>query len=233
MENKIINKDQLINLVIVDNKNYNIQVNENIDITINVVFENKKDVNNTLQIEVLKNAKVHINNIDITTSNTNVQYNINLKEQQALVNFNNIVISNNKKSIYKIHMNNQAENSKANIFQKAICKNNGYSLLEAIGKIDENCKNTENFQESRILLLDNSSYAQTSPLLLINNNEVLAGHKASISRVDEEQMYYLQTRAISKKESEKLLVKAFLKEVTDQIKIDDEKLQTIIDEVLI
>lgn len=86
--------------------------------------------------------------------------------------------------------------------------------LELIGKIQvtKKARGTETFLRQKVLLLGEGARAITKPELEIETQEVKAGHAASIGQVDEEQLFYLMSRGLSKKEATKLLVEAFLHE---------------------
>jgi Fe-S cluster assembly scaffold protein SufB len=84
--------------------------------------------------------------------------------------------------------------------------------LEAKGllKIAKNVTDVDVFLRYKVLLLGKNSWATVNPELEIESNDVKAGHAASIGRVDEEQIFYLMSRGISRNESVKLIVEAFL-----------------------
>ena len=65
----------------------------------------------------------------------------------------------------------------------------------------------------KLLMLDNKSSAVAEPELEIKNNEVKASHSASVGRIDEEQLFYLESRGVEKHDAEKLIIKGFLGEV--------------------
>jgi len=143
---------------------------------------------------------------------------INLEEEHAIANVKVISIAQkNTYSSYNVIVNNNAPFTKGDIWQKAVVKTGGQNKFDATGYIKEACEKAENFQESRVLLLDDASRGDASPLLLINHHDVLAGHAASVSRVNEEELFYLQTRGITKEEAEKLMTIAFIKPLIDEI----------------
>ena len=86
--------------------------------------------------------------------------------------------------------------------------------LEARGliKITKNVKNIDVFLRYKVLMLGKNSEATVMPQLEIESDEVKAGHAASIGRVDEEQVFYLMSRGLKRKEAVKLIVEAFLNE---------------------
>ncbi|MEG0475110.1 MAG: SufD family Fe-S cluster assembly protein, partial [Carnobacterium sp.] len=69
-----------------------------------------------------------------------------------------------------------------------------------------------------------------NPILLIDENDVTAGHAASVGRVDPEEMYYLMSRGIPKEEAERLVIRGFLGSVISAIPLKatrDELVETI------
>ncbi len=103
-------------------------------------------------------------------------------------------------------------NKQQHYLMKAVVEDGG--LLELYGKIKvmQTAVGTDTFLRQRVLLLGEKSRAVVVPELEIQTNEVKAGHAASIGRIDEEQLFYLMSRGLSKSEATKLLVKAFLDE---------------------
>lgn len=67
------------------------------------------------------------------------------------------------------------------------------------------------------LLMSHQAQAKTIPSLEIIANDVKAGHAASIGRVDDELMFYLETRGFDKNIAERLLVEGFLLEALDDL----------------
>ena len=65
-------------------------------------------------------------------------------------------------------------------------------------------------QESRVLMLSEKARGDANPILLIDEDDVTAGHAASVGRVDPVQLYYLMSRGISQKEAERLVIHGFL-----------------------
>ncbi len=203
----------------------NIVININEDR--NVLNVLNKGVNINMVINVYKDAKLTFNHLNINNSDCNFDITINLLESGALANFNNVSIASNNKHNYNVKIINKFEKTYGNIYQKAVCLNSGEISLLATGTIENNCNNSENFQESRVLLLDGASLGEATPVLLIDSHDVLAGHKASVSKVNDEELYYLQTRGINKEVAESLLTYAFVKPVIDNIENGEEILEEV------
>ncbi|MDR3157367.1 MAG: SufD family Fe-S cluster assembly protein [Lactobacillales bacterium] len=105
---------------------------------------------------------------------------------------------------------NSANYSKGKIVQHGVALDASKLSFTGIGEIQIGAKEAISDQESRILMLSNEACGRIDPLLLIDENEVSAGHAASIGYVDEEAIYYLMSRGIDKEKAMNLLVRGFL-----------------------
>lgn len=235
------------------NKNIKVIVKENVNCEIVEVNKTKNEQNVTkVELELEANATCYYLVIDaceemytkrdanvLTNSelklhivSLNKQYNeseilINLDGEYAKADYKLITVaSENTHNRYDVRLNNNYPNTKANIWQKAVALNGGKTEFLATGFIKKGADNAENFQESRVLLLDDAATGDASPLLLIDHYNVLAGHGASVSRVNEEELYYLQSRGIGKREAEHLMTLAFIKPLIDEM--NDEAMQEAI-----
>lgn len=103
-----------------------------------------------------------------------------------------------------------APHTKANVSLKGVATDQ--SQISFTGKIliEAGCFDTNSFLEERILLLSDQAKAQAIPELEIKCDDVRCSHAATISRLSEEQLFYLMTRGIDRKEAEKMLINGFL-----------------------
>lgn len=115
---------------------------------------------------------------------------------------------------------NRAPHTKGEIFNYGVVAKDGSNVFNGIGKIDIDGVHSLAEQETRVLLLDGAKRGDANPILLIEENEVSAGHAASVGRVSEEQLYYLMSRGIPREESEKLIILGFLEPVVEEIEIE-------------
>ena len=70
-------------------------------------------------------------------------------------------------------------------------------------------------------MLSDEARADANPILLIDEYEVQAGHAASVSRVDKDQLYYLMSRGIERTDAEKLIIGGFLGIVLSEISVKE------------
>lgn len=123
------------------------------------------------------------------------------------------------------------KDSDGQILQRGVLKDKTTSIFNAIGKIEHGATRANAEQESRVLMLSKGARGDANPILLIDEDDVTAGHAASVGRVDEFQMYYLQSRGISKEEAERLIILGFLEPVVDELPIASirKQLRTLIE----
>ncbi|MCW1927601.1 Fe-S cluster assembly protein SufD [Bhargavaea beijingensis] len=111
------------------------------------------------------------------------------------------------------------------ILQHGVMKDEASTIFNGIGKIEHGASKSDAVQESRVLMLSEKARGDANPILLIDEDDVTAGHAASVGRVDPLQLYYLMSRGISRVEAERLIVHGFLAPVVSQLPIEGVKKQ--------
>lgn len=120
-------------------------------------------------------------------------------------------------------IDNHGLHTDGEILQNGVVKDQAVLNFHAVGKIYKGAHQSASNQESRLLTLTAASHGEADPVLLIEDNDVNAGHAASIGQVNPDQLYYLQSRGLTLMEAEILLTKGFLLPVIE--KFPDEKLR--------
>ncbi|MCS4488649.1 Fe-S cluster assembly protein SufD [Streptococcus sciuri] len=110
-------------------------------------------------------------------------------------------------------------NSVGHILQHGVILERGTLTFNGIGHIIKGAKGADAQQESRVLMLSDKARSDANPILLIDENDVTAGHAASIGQVDPEDLYYLMSRGLDQKTAEQLVIRGFLGEVITEIPI--------------
>ncbi|KGX85740.1 Fe-S cluster assembly protein SufD [Pontibacillus litoralis] len=117
------------------------------------------------------------------------------------------------------------KNSEGYILQHGVMKDKASSIFNGVGKIHNGATKSNAEQESRVLMLSSDARGDANPILLIEEDDVTAGHAASVGRVDPLQLFYLMSRGISKHEAERLVIHGFLAPVVKQLPIEAVKNQ--------
>lgn len=119
------------------------------------------------------------------------------------------------------------KHSEGYILKHGVMKDHATSIFNGIGKIEHGASKSNAEQESRVLMLSDQARGDANPILLIDEDDVTAGHAASVGRVDPIQLYYLMSRGIPKIEAERLIIHGFLAPVVNNMPIEGVKKQLI------
>ncbi len=87
-------------------------------------------------------------------------------------------------------------------------------------KIEKDAQKSNAYQKNQNLLLSKSAWADSRPYLEILANDVRCTHGATVGNIDKDQLYYLQTRGLSKESATKLIVEGFCQDVLNRINDD-------------
>lgn len=129
---------------------------------------------------------------------------------------------------------NYGQHSVGHILQHGVILERGTLTFNGIGHIIRGAKGADAQQESRVLMLSDKARSDANPILLIDENEVTAGHAASIGQVDPEDMYYLMSRGLDRATAERMVIRGFLGSVITEIpvkEVRDEMVQVIEDQL--
>ena len=125
---------------------------------------------------------------------------------------------------------NHGPHTVGNIVQNGVAKDKAVLNFHAVGKTERGAYGANSQQQSRILTLSDECKGEADPVLLIEENDVNAGHAASIGKVDADDLYYLESRGLSEHDAQVLLTRGFLLPVLNQF--PDQKLrESLVDEL--
>jgi Fe-S cluster assembly protein SufD len=154
---------------------------------------------------------------------------VNLEGTGSEITLNSAaLVSQDSVISYRFNHRNRHTSGQMNNF--AVLSAGGSMTLKAIGHIEANAGTSETHQTTRVLNLKGSKKATVFPYLIIDNNDVQASHAESTGQMDDDHLYYLQSRGLSADQAIRLLVKGYLSSVTDSIQDDDLK-ALILDEI--
>ena len=183
-------------------KNNNIIIVDN-NINKEVCLFNEKYEN--INIIIKDNAFLIIDYFnDIEKLKTKV--NIEIGNKSSII-FNHSYMNKNNYEL-NIDINYKSELSSVVINIKGI-NNNGLSSINAIGKVNTN--NINNVLDEKIKIINiNNGKSICKPIMLINTSKVIANHENAIGSINEEELFYLMSKGLSKENAEKLLCKGYL-----------------------
>ena len=121
----------------------------------------------------------------------------------------------------KVGINNRVTNrglhSTGLINQRGVLLENSRLIFNGIGQIVHGAHGSKADQQNRVLMMSDKAHGDANPLLLIDENDVIAAHAASVGPVDKVQMNYLMSRGIPYDQAQRLVIRGFLGAVLDAI----------------
>ena len=145
-----------------------------------------------------------------------------------------VINASSKKQVYNYETNHKGNNSTSTMRNFVINKNGSITFMNTNGIIEKYVKGVVISQKTKGLLLDEASEISANPILTIDEYDCNASHGASIGAIDEDELYYLMSRGLTKESSEKLIIGGFVSPFLSSIKDEaiKEELYKIIDKVL-
>ncbi len=115
------------------------------------------------------------------------------------------------------------KSSEGYILTHGVMKDSASSIFNGITKIEHGATKSNGEQTERVLMLSEKARGDANPILLIDEDDVTAGHAASVGRIDPIQLFYLMSRGISKAEAERLIIHGFLGPVVNEMPLESVK----------
>ncbi|CCV63803.1 SUF system FeS cluster assembly protein [Alteracholeplasma palmae J233] len=190
-----------------------------------------------LLVAALKSTKATLNHEFIALEDTNLELlaglvsnvltaklDVAVAGKGASVNIKAIAVSSDEHDQnIDVYMKHQAPNTFGDMTNIGIANKKGRVILNGVEKIEKGMKNSNVYQTLKGIITSNEAVIEVNPILLIDEYDIKAGHAATVGKLEEESLYYLMSRGLSKIDAEKLIINGFLQPVINEI--DDEELK--------
>lgn len=113
-----------------------------------------------------------------------------------------------------------APNTTGQIISKSISKGGGRASYRGLVRVEKGAKNSKCNVVCDALILDPESRSDTYPYIEILEKDVSIGHEASVSRIGEEQMFYLMSRGLSEAEASTMIVSGFIEPLVKELPME-------------
>ncbi|MFQ3544776.1 Fe-S cluster assembly protein SufB [Halobacillus rhizosphaerae] len=117
-------------------------------------------------------------------------------------------------------MHHLAPNTSSTIVSKSISKHGGKVTYRGIVQFGRNAEGARSNVECDTLIMDNASTSDTIPYNEIMNENISLEHEAKVSKVSEEQLFYLMSRGISEEEATEMIVMGFIEPFTKELPME-------------
>ena len=113
-----------------------------------------------------------------------------------------------------------APNTSSRIISKSISKNGGRASYRGLVKVEKGAKKCKSSVVCDALILDPKSRSDTYPYIEVDEQDVTIGHEASVSRIGEEQLFYLTSRGLSEAEASTMIVSGFIEPLVKELPME-------------
>ena len=113
-----------------------------------------------------------------------------------------------------------APNTTSSIVSKSVSKGNGRSTYRGLCKVHEGAINARSNVECDALLINDTSRTDTYPYIEIEEKRSTVGHEATVSKVGDEQLFYLKSRGMSEEEAMALIVRGFIEPIAKELPLE-------------
>jgi Fe-S cluster assembly protein SufB len=114
----------------------------------------------------------------------------------------------------------EAPHTSSRIISKSISKNGGRASYRGLLKVADGAKHCKSNVVCDALILDAASRSDTYPYIEIDEDDVKIGHEASVSKIGEEQLFYLMSRGLSESEASTLIVSGFIEPLVKELPME-------------
>jgi Fe-S cluster assembly protein SufB len=113
-----------------------------------------------------------------------------------------------------------APRTSSSIFSKSISKDGGRATYRGLLEVADGASESRSKVVCDALLLDEDSRSDTYPTIRIDENDADIGHEATVSKIGDEQLFYLQSRGLDEEEASKMIVNGFIEPVTKELPME-------------
>jgi Fe-S cluster assembly protein SufB len=113
-----------------------------------------------------------------------------------------------------------APNTSSQLISKSISKGGGRASYRGLLKVAKGATGSKSNVVCDALLLDEKSRSDTYPYIEIDEEDVTVGHEASVSKIGEEQLFYLMSRGLSEDEASAMIVSGFIEPMVKELPME-------------
>ena len=165
-----------------------------------------------------KNARLDAFSVTTGAKANRQSYRVELKGENSEANLNGLwMLSKNRTAHTHAIVEHEAPHTRSMQLFKGVLNDVSQSSFEGKILVRPEAQKTEAYQLNNNLILSQGALAYSKPNLEVFADDVKASHGATVSQLDDEQLFYLSTRGIGEIEARKLLIGGFCREMIERI----------------
>lgn len=179
-----------------------------------LLYEIKK--NATRSFDVRQNEYLQL--VVLATEPGETHISVNLLGKNAEADILGIVLGKQADEIsIRTAQNHKAPDTRSNLLVKSALSQRSIFKYEGFINVFPKAQKTDAYQRNENLMLSPEAKAESKPALEILANDVRCTHSATMGKVDKEQLFYLESRGVSRKQAQALITEGFLLSVIEKV----------------
>jgi len=177
---------------------------------------------NKTRVYIKRNARFHSANASSGSVLVRNHFDLRLEEEGAELILNGVSVLGGKEQVHNfVRIHHEAPQCISRQHFKNVINDEGRSSFDGTVIVCQGAQLTSADQLINNLMLSDDCHADNKPNLMIFADDVKCTHGATIGQIDEEQMFYLQTRGLSKKFAKELLTRGFAESIIQTIQFPE------------
>lgn len=173
-------------------------------------------------IACYENSRASISSIFLGSYITRSRMNLLLNGRgSSAEGFEIFFTSSKQRYDFESNLIHTAQDTTGSTQARGVLKGESQSVFKGMIKIVRQAKNSRSYLAHHAMILDRTAKSDGIPALEIDTNEVKATHSASVSQMDEEQVFYLMSRGLTYDEAKKMIVLGFFEPTLSRIPVDE------------
>ena len=204
----------------------NIKINESSEVLRYVEKNSHQNIQLDLDenVDVYKYARVSCAYVELTDYTTLSKIKYRLLEEEASVKLRLASLSKEKENKhYEMTLEHLAPHTYGDMDNYGIVKSKASLIIDGVGRIYKGMSGSDTHQTNKIIVFDEGCKAQANPYLYIDEYDVKASHGASVGKIDEDHLYYLMSRGLSKQDAMHLVTYGYFLPVLEFISVESLK----------
>ncbi|GED14042.1 Fe-S cluster assembly protein SufD [Aneurinibacillus migulanus] len=161
---------------------------------------------------------------DMNLGNTVANTTTILSGNGSSSDFKSVAIANgSQKENFVARVVHLGTHTESNILSRGVMLDEATAIFNGITEMKKGAEKANGEQAENILMIGDRARGDANPILLIDEDDVMAGHAASVGPVSPLQVYYMMSRGIERKEAERLIINGFVAPVVDSLPIEGMK----------
>lgn len=174
------------------------------------------------RVHLKRNSRFHSANSSTGSTLVRHHFEARLEEEGAELILNGVSVLGGKEQVHNfVRIHHEAPQCISHQHFKNVINDEGRSSFDGTVIVNQGAQLTSSDQLINNLMLSNNCHADNKPNLMIFADDVKCTHGATIGQIDDEQMFYLETRGLSKKLAKELLTRGFAESIIQTIQFPE------------